>query len=116
MFHEILILGLIRISTFLFLSLRNRAFYALNNELKELQMNVYDTFWRVYLRITNGVGGGLNSMSAFYFSDRFFSMQFLRRYKTNDPDNCQCFSLAVFPFIYSKLLLIINVTEIFLPC
>jgi len=35
-------------------------------ELKELRMNVYDMFRRVSLRITNGVGGGLNSMSAFY--------------------------------------------------
>jgi len=28
-------------------------------------MNVYDTFWRLAVQITNGVGGSLNSMSAF---------------------------------------------------
>jgi len=34
-------------------------------ELKELRMNVYDMFWMgIGLRITNIVGGGLNSMSA----------------------------------------------------
>ena len=32
--------------------------------MKELRMNVYDMLWKVGLLITNGGGGGLNSMNA----------------------------------------------------
>ena len=35
-------------------------------ELKDLRLNAYNIFGWAGSRITNGVGGGLNSMSAFY--------------------------------------------------
>jgi len=39
--------------------------FGIKYKLKELQMNVYDMFWRVGLRMMNSVGGGLDSVSAF---------------------------------------------------
>jgi len=46
-------------------SINDRGHLGIKYELKELWMYVFDIFGVVGLRITNGVGGGLNSMSAF---------------------------------------------------
>jgi len=51
--------------TFHFSVIEKLGVLGIKHELKELRMNVHDMFGGISLRVTNVVGGGLNSMSAF---------------------------------------------------
>jgi len=52
---------------FPFSSFQRLGVLGIKYELKELRMNVYETFWRDRPSVKNGVCGGLYFMSAFYF-------------------------------------------------